>query len=516
MASVKAVVKKDTYRDSIFLMKLSVQAAKESGAETVSAMMATARNKELFLSSGLMTPEIEAAQANDLAIAIQGSEEAAREAAELVARLLEAETEDSASGAGEVRKPATLRQAAKSVSGLNLALISVAGDYARYEAAEALQAGMDVMLYSDNIAIADELALKQLAAKKGLIVMGPDCGTAIINHTPLAFANAVKPGSVGVVGASGTGLQEAICLLDRLGIGISQAYGTGGRDLKDAIGGLTFLAAIDRLANEAATKVVMLLGKPPGEATRRKIVDRVRSLGKPVFVHYMGASDYSLETAAGMTAAHDLTELALLTAQPFLPGAKLAGVVPRALSRPGRLCALFGGGTLCQEAAEIASSILPGDKASNLTVAGFKKISGRDIFPGHVFWDLGEDEFTVGRPHPMMAPDLKMERVVAALGDPAVSVVLVDLVIGYGSHPRQAELLAEALETAAANNRGQKSDKLVVASVCGTESDRPSRTSQIAILNQAGVVTLPSNAMAARWAAQAAAGQQGPREKDNA
>ncbi len=511
MAAIKTVIKSDIYRDSIFLMKLSAQAAKESGVEAVSAMMATDRNKDLFTTSGLMTPEIQAAQANDLAIAIKGDDDKIENAIAAVMRLLDAEPPQAASsGACGEQPPATLAEAVKKAKGLNLALISVAGDYARYEASQAVQNGMDVMLYSDNISIPDELNLKRMAQKKGLMVMGPDCGTAIIDGVPLAFANKVAKGPLGVVGASGTGLQEVVCLLDRLGVGISQAYGTGGRDLKDDIGGITSLAAIDRLDKDPETKALVILGKPPGDATRAKILERCRALGRPVFFHYIGASDYKAEEAAGFVSAANLTELAMKAAGHFNPKAKLDGVsetpaLPKG-RKPGNLVGVFGGGTLAQESAEICGRILPGEKASNLKVAGFKKISGKDSFAGHVFWDLGEDEFTVGRPHPMMAPDLKMDRVVAALCDPAVSVVLVDMVIGYGSHPAQADLMLEALKRAEKESGGTSKDKLVVASVCGTEGDRPNRSVEVGLLKSAGVVVLASNAIAAEWAAKAAAG----------
>ncbi len=508
MTAIKTVIKSDIYRDSIFLMKLSAQAAQESGVEAISAMMATDRNKDLFSSSGLMTPEIRNACANDLAIAIKGRDELVEKAVATVMRLLDAEPESAGPSSSIGERVATIRQARRRDAGLNLALISVAGDYARLEAAEALAAGMDVMLYSDNISIADELALKKLAAKKGLIVMGPDCGTAIINGTPLAFANNVRQGPISIVGASGTGLQEVCCLLDRLGVGIAQAYGAGGRDLKDDIGGIASLAAIERLAGDGETEALVILGKPPGDAVRKKVVERCRDFGKPVFVHYIGAEDYGSEKAAGMQPAADLTELAELAARHFKPDARLDGVfdLPLAKTKPGFLAGVFGGGTLCQEAAEIARKLLQREKAANLNIAGFRKIGGKETFAGHVFWDLGDDEFTVGRPHPMMAPDLKMERVVKALCDPAVAVVLMDMVIGYGSHPEQSKLAVEALARAEKESNGKSREKIVAASVCGTESDRPKRSSEAAALEQAGVKVFASNTFAARWAARAAGG----------
>ena len=511
--SVRTVVLPDTYRDSVFLMKLSSEAKTACGARQVSAMMGTPRNKELFVQSGLSTPEVEAARPGDLVIAIEvedGSDSAERldKAVTAVQSLLTAAA-PKARTRGEAAPPATLEEAREADPDLGLALISVAGDYARYEAAKALDAGLDVMLYSDNINLADEVALKRLAVSKGLLVMGPDCGTAIVKGVPLGFANSVRKGPVGIMGASGTGLQELFCLLDRFGVGITDAFGTGGRDLKDDVGGLTALAALDRLIADPDTKILALIGKPPGKAVRQKLAAKVKASGKPGFAHYLGATDYDPERAVGMTVADDVTGLALAIARFAAPGADEAALLPdRPLPRikPGFLRGIFGGGTLCQEAAELAAPYLKGPKFANMKVAGFEPVHGAMATPGHAFWDLGDDEFTVGRPHPMMAPELRMERLEAALCDPEVRVVLLDVVIGFGSHPDQANEIASALARAAARSKGASKDKLVVASVCGTDADTPSRKDQVAILEHAGVVVLPSNARAAVWAAKAACG----------
>lgn len=506
----KTIIMPNSYRDSVFLMKLSGQAKEKGGAETVSAMMGTTRNKELFEASGLMTPEIRDANPNDLVIAIRASEDKLEAAEAAVLTLLNEAPAKKQSGDGVAAAPRTIDAAVAADPDLNTAIISVAGDYARYEAARAVTNNMDVMLYSDNISIADELALKTMASRKKLMVMGPDCGTAIIAGTPLAFANQVRTGPVGVIGASGTGLQEVCCLLDRMGVGISQAYGTGGRDLKDEIGGLTALTALERLAEDDNTTSVAILGKPPGKATRAKILERCRQLGKPVFMHYMGASDYDAENKAGFGTAGNLTDFSIMVAKHANPAAALDGKtddhpLPTGL-KPGFLHGLFGGGTLCQEAAEIASANLPGEKFTNLKVEGFKHITGKDKIDGHLFLDLGEDEFTVGRPHPMMAPDLKMDRLIESLCNPKVTVALIDLVIGYGAHPDQANLVVQAMEKADKQSGGASRAKLVVASVCGTDADTPNRNSQVAILEKAGVVVLASNAIAANWAIKAAKG----------
>ncbi len=509
MSQVRSIILPNTYRDSVFLMKLSSQAKTESGAEQVSAMMGTPRNKELFVQSGLVGAGMEGSGPEDLVIAVKG-DAASLDAAEQAVRRLLAE---AAPGQGEARgekRPHDLDQALRHNPDLNMALISVTGDYARYEAARAVNAGMDVMLYSDNISLDDEVALKKQAARKGVLVMGPDCGTAIIRGVPLAFANHVSRGPVGIVGASGTGLQEVICLLERLGVGVSQAYGTGGRDLKDDVGALTAVAALRRLEHDKETGAIVLLGKPPGAKTRTMLAGLLPKLGKPVFVHYLGAPDHAPEEAAGLCCADTLTDLALKAARHIRPGLDETAVIgeiplPAGL-RKGYLRGLFGGGTLCQEAAELAAPLLEGDRYSNLAVAGFNSIRAADKSRGHCFWDFGEDEFTVGRPHPMMAPELKMERLVSELLDPAVSVVLMDMVIGYGAHRDQAGEFLRALKTASARDATACRNTLIVASVCGTDADSPGRKEQAALLEDAGVIVCGSNAQAAVFAAKAAAG----------
>lgn len=500
--SVRSLIMPDTYRDSVFLMKLSSEAREESGAVQISAMMGTGRNKDLFKTSGLSTPEVEAARPGDLVIAIEADEGDIENALNVVTRMLTQTVKPKVHG--EAAKPATLEQGLDYDPDLNMAIISVAGDYARFEAAKALEAGMDVMLYSDNISLDDEIALKRLASSKGLLVMGPDCGTAIVAGVPLAFANRVHTGPVGIVGASGTGLQELFCLLDRCGVGITNAYGTGGRDLKDDVGGITALGALDRLIADPNTKFLALIGKPPGKAVRVRVAEKVKASGKPAFVHYLGATDYAVEEAAGMISAPDTTALAIAVAHKVRPDLDVKSLFPETPLpqnlKPGCLRGLFGGGTLCQEAAELAAPLLNGDKYINMKVAGYTTITASDPSRGHTFWDLGDDVFTVGRPHPMMAPELRMDRLVAELHDPTVSVVLLDVVIGYGSHPDPAGEVVRAVQRAACK------DKLIVASVTGTALDRPDRAEQTRKLEQAGIIVLPSNASAAVWAARAATG----------
>lgn len=515
MLAVQSIILPDTYRDSVFLMKLSVQARDESGAEQVSAMMGTDRNKELFVRSGLSSPEVAAAKADDLVIAVQAEEALLQSALATVQQLLDAAPKKQVV-AGEA-PPQTLEQVLAGDKGVTTVLISVAGDYARYEAAKALAAGLDVMLYSDNISLENELALKKLATKKGRLLMGPDCGTAIIGGVPMAFANTVRQGPVGLIAASGTGLQEVTCLLDRLGVGVSQAYGTGGRDLKDEIGGLTALGALERLQNDPNTKYIGILGKPPGKNTRKALLEKIRQSSKPVAVHYLGSASYADEDAACIHHADDLTAFSHLLAtmaEPKAPCDQIPGPLPEIpLGKTGLLRGLFSGGTLCQEAAELAAPILGNDLYSNLSIAGFTKLGAEAPSTGNAFWDFGDDEFTVGRPHPMMAPDLRMQRLVQELLDPQVSVILADMVIGFGAATGQAELFAEAVKEADVKSGGKSRGKTIVVSVCGTEGDSPSRSAESAILEKAGVNVLGSNARAAIWAASIATGKNTNKEQ---
>ena len=502
----------NTYRDSVYLMKLSSQACKESGALRISAMMGSARNKELFRDSGLSTPDVERANADDLVIAVRAEQSLADAAVEHVKALLEQAPARPASCGSMASMPHDLAGALELDPRLDLAVISVAGEYARYEAALALASGMDVMLYSDNISLEDELALKTAAARKKLLVMGPDCGTAIIHGVPLAFANRVNRGGIGLIAASGTGLQEVTCLLDRFGAGVSQAYGTGGRDLKDDIGGLTTLAALDRLLEDEDTRFIGILGKPPGARVRVSLAERLRHCGKPAAVHYLGADEYEIEDQAGILHAGNLTDFSLLLARKNGIEARLDSLEPPLPDAAGgRMRGLFSGGTLCQEAAELAAPLLRGERCSNLAIAGFRHAapgqSGEfgQAGCGHAFWDFGADEFTVGRPHPMMAPELRMEHLVRELRDPGRAVILLDLVIGYGAAAGQAELVVAALEEAACLSPESSREKIVVASVCGTEKDTPPRSASVAVLRAGGVLVLESNARAAVWAARAVA-----------
>lgn len=549
MQQIRSLVFPATYRDSVFLMQLSSLARKKSGARQVSAIMASARNKELLARSDLLTPELEEAGPDDLAVAIEAPEEML-DATESLIRAMLAEPAPRPEGLPEAAPlPLTLAAAMEQKPESKLAIISVAGDYARYEAAQALSLGLDVLLYSDNINATDERALKDLARRKGCLLMGPDCGTAIVRGVPLGFANQVRRGLIGLIGSSGTGLQEVSCLLDRCGLGISHAYGTGGRDLKDKIGGITTLAALKRLEDDPGTEVIALIAKRPGPETRKRLAEAYTRIGKPVILRYLGVTEYGLELEAGARVAMDITELSRLAAQQLAPMLDLSAIDEDTPSfqapvytQNGCIRGVFSGGTLCFEAMEIIERELGCTVKSNIErMSGPSGIgpapeSGEDSSPrphthssdapslpgaagalpedffsgGHIFMDMGAPAFTIGRPHPLISPEPKMERLYAELMDPDVAVVLTDIVLGYGVFTTQASYLVQTMDRAAAASRGESRKKTVLVSVCGTEGDSPSRSSQATLLQQAGVLVAGNNAQAARWAARIIGGKPRP------
>jgi FdrA protein len=485
MSVIANEVRRAAYFDSIVLMRISRQVAAMAGVEEAGLMLGTPANKDILREAGVLGPDGEAAEPGDLILALRAADPAAAAAAMAQAkRLLDAPREQAApSGLVAVR---TIRSAVRELPDANLALISVPGHFAVAEARKALALGLHVMLFSDNVALADEVAIKREARERGLMVMGPDCGTAIIGGAPLCFANEVPRGEIGIVGASGTGIQEVSCLIARAGGGISHAIGTGGRDLKAEVGAITTLMAIDALDADPATRHIVLISKPPEAAVARVVLDRVARSTKPFTICFLGASGLALpanaHAVATLHAAADAS-MGRVASHASAPHVRANGVVR----------GLFAGGTLCSEAQIVfAQAGLP--VASNVPVPGAAMLGRADGV--HTMIDLGDDEFTRGRPHPMIEPAVRERPLAAALADPAVGAVLLDVVLGHGAHPDPAGHLAGILGK---RNGGP----LVIASVTGTDADPQPRADQVDKLVAAGVIVAGSNAEAAELAAAA-------------
>jgi len=496
------------YRDSVSLMQLSASLAGRPGIEQASAIMATPANLALLAAAGLDCGKLKP-QPNDLLIALRGPKAADLDAA-LAAAVAELEKPAIvATTGGPAQMPLRSLQMALAQApspAPKLALISTPGEYAAAEAMKALRLGLNVMLFSDNVALRDEIELKRYARGCGLMVMGPDCGTAIIQGIPLGFANAVRRGEIGVVGASGTGTQQVTCLVHQLGAGISHAIGTGGHDLSAQVGGITMLQGIKALAADRGTKVIVLVSKPPAPEVARKVLAAARRCGKPVVVNFVGAPCGSI--GGGNLHQADTLEEAALAGVALSRGKKLSRVVqkrkafklPRLSARQRYVRGLFSGGTFCYEASMLLGAAL-GEVRSNAPVDPRLRLADVHRSRGHTLVDLGDDEFTRGRPHPMIDLRLRNERILAEARDPEVAVILLDVVLGYGAHPDPAAELAPVIGKARAAARKAGRNLPVVGFVCGTAEDPQDLTRQEAALRAAGMLLTGSNAQAARLAA---------------
>jgi FdrA protein len=505
-------VKPKTYQDSVRLMRLSELLSAIGQVKQATVAMGTDANKRVLAEVGLLTDDVDHAGANDLVIVIDAESDAvARDAITEAERVLAEHDRPASRNGAPDAPPKTLEQARRKLDAANMALISVPGEYAALEAAKALHADMNVFLFSDNVTLAEELALKRLAASKGLLMMGPGCGTAVINGVALGFANVLKRGPVGIVGASGTGLQELTTLIDRGGIGISQAIGVGGRDLSEAIGGIMMLQSIAMLAADPNTQVIALISKPPAASVTDKILAAARASGKPIVVNFLGSHKAGAEGGVRFTTTiEDTAEAVLRQVQGdnksyFDPeSAELRWLIDgeRQRLKAGQryLRGLFSGGSLCDEAMQILTETLGGIH-SNIPLTPDLALEDAWRSSAHSCIDLGEEEFTRGRPHPMIDPRLRQERLLKEASDPEVAVILLDVVIGYGSHDDPAGALGETIRSAKAKAIGAGRYLAVVAHVCGTEQDPQSLTQQERKLRDAGALLLPTNAQAARVAA---------------
>ncbi|HYF78281.1 MAG TPA: acyl-CoA synthetase FdrA [Symbiobacteriaceae bacterium] len=505
---IRWLVKPGSYYDSVSLMQLSSKAAATPGVRAATAMMATPMNLDTMAADGLLVDELKGAGPNDLIMVVDAAE--AELAESVLASLNESLNVAPAQNAdSQTVTPRSSAEAKAAMADANVALISVPGTYAAYEAAEALRLGMHVHMFSDNVTVEQEVALKQYAAKRGLLVMGPDCGTAIINGTPLAFANVVRRGPIGVVGASGTGIQAITVLIDRLGGGLSHAIGTGGRDLKDDVGGIMFLAGIEAMEADASTEVIVLVSKPPGKQTMQKVLERLRNCSKPVVVCLLRGGKVVVDNP-NVYPVTDLEEaarvaVALTKGQPIaaLTGddattEQLKAAAAKFTPAQKYLRGLYSGGTLCDETMLVLRD-LGVHTYSNTPIEDGYQLENARISREHTVVDLGDDEFTRGKPHPMIDPSQRAQRLVQEMADPSVAVIMLDVVLGYGSNADPAGAMAKAIATGKAARTG--GEVLFIASVCGTEADPQKAAAQEAILRQAGALVYPSNTAAAKAAA---------------
>jgi FdrA protein len=481
-------VRSGVYHDSVTLMAISRSVSDVEGVDAALVAMATDLNVALLADLGFDTSAAAGAGPNDLLVAIRASGDGALQAglAQLERALEAGRQPASGGGFGEPPRPRTVGTAA-SRGAHRLALISVPGRHAFVEAMDALRTGMHVMVFSDNVPVDQEVALKEEAARRGLFVMGPDCGTAVVAGVGLGFANVVRPGPVGIVGASGTGIQQLCCLLDDAGVGITHALGVGGRDLSAAVGGASTLAAVAALDADPATRVVAIVSKPPDDRVAMRVREAAARCQTPVVFAFLGPGQPDLTaTSAEVTG--------ILGHAPREPSSWPSRT--RREPRSGALRGLFAGGTLCEEAMVIAADAL-GPVRSNVPLRPDWRLPASLEADGHVMIDFGDDELTRGRPHPMIDQTLRAERIRAEAADPGTAVLLLDVVLGHGAHPDPAAELAPALAAASERAAADGRDLAVVVSLCGTRGDPQGRDRQATALLEAGASVHLSNADAA-------------------
>lgn len=492
MAFIKTEIRRGAYYDSVVLMHLQRSLASQPGALDAGVVMAADANKDVLAQSGLLTDEIKAAGADDLAIVVKGEDEAAALAAiQKVDELIAARRSRSV---GEEYRSKTLESAAKRLPNAQWVLVSVPGRYAAGVARQALDLGKHVFLYSDNVPLEDEISIKKTAAAKGLMVMGPDCGTAIVNGVGLGFANKIRRGPIGLVAASGTGLQQVASRIHQMGGGVTHAIGTGGRDLSEAVDAVTARQALDALSRDPDTGVIVLLSKPPSPKVAGELIAAARLVNKPVVVNFIGHAasmrrvdnvafaatfDETAELAVRASREHTLIENETLNLERFAPQQRY-------------LRGLFSGGTLAYEAQLILRDYLPAVH-SNAPLSKDLHLEDPLASREHTIVDLGEDVFTIGRLHPMMDNDLRIRRLEKEANDPEVAVILLDVVLGFGAHPNPASELAPAIADARriASDAGRNLE--VAALVSGTDEDPQDMNGQIKLLKEAGAIVELSN-----------------------
>lgn len=476
---IYAFVKKGSFQDSVSLMIISRRLSEHPEVDQVSVMMGTPANKSMLDSTGFWHEDFSQATPNDICVAVRtGSGQPG--ILDLIREQLEQELNAIANASGSSRQLVKARRwesACQKLPQANLLLVSVAGEYAASVAREGLLADKNVMLFSDNVPVAQEVELKTLARERGLIVMGPDCGTAMIAGSPLAFANVLPQGGIGVIGASGTGIQEITSQIALHQQGISHAIGLGGRDLSADVGGLSALTALEMLAGDEATKVIAFVSKPPSPQVRDRVIAAMQSVGKPVVALFLGSKPEQRRDG-NVWLGHSLSDAARLAVL-------LMRVATRRESQPqvaGKgICGLYAGGTLAAEAAMLLSGEL------GLPLSESHRDGIMLAVAGHRIVDLGDDSYTLGRPHPMIDPTTRSIEIEKLAVQPETGVLLLDVVLGYGACADPAAAVVEAIEKV----RSQRTEPLaVIATLTGTRADPQGRDGQIEKLQQAGVAVV--------------------------
>lgn len=497
---IRTIIKKNTYFDSVSLMTLSTRANSIEGVKQVNVAMGTAMNKDVLKNVRLYTEEAEAAGKGDLMIVVESRE--GYDLDELVKKVEEAMMRKNENKGTADIVYSSVEAAVQENENANLAVISVPGAYAARVARKALNQGLHVMMFSDNVSLEEEISLKKEAHEKGLFVMGPDCGTAIINAQGLCFANKIRKGKIGIVAASGTGAQEVSVRIHDFGGGVSQLIGTGGRDLSEEVGGIMMLDGMRALADDEGTEIIVLVSKPPAKAVAEKIYKEVKKISKPVVICFIGGNKEEIEASGayyGKTTKQAALQAVILSGVPEETINKHALNLPlieevKAKLNPQQkyIRGLFCGGTICEEVTSLVREKYS-DVYSNLSKDPAYKLSHTDERKAHTFIDFGDDQFTQGKPHPMIEPSLRLERIVKEARDPEVGVIALDIILGYGSHEDPVEVTLPAIREAKAIAEKEGRHIEILGFVLGTELDPQNFDLQVKKLMDAGVTISSSS-----------------------
>ncbi|HAE92548.1 MAG TPA: acyl-CoA synthetase FdrA [Tissierella sp.] len=485
------VIKKNFYQDSINLMLLTKLLSSMDHVNRISIMMGTPANKDIFANSNFYTEKLDEAGPNDICIVIDSEEESiVPKVVEEVDKFLKDQSVQSKRD--KIPVSMSWDRSMSKLPDANLALISISGEYAAEEANNGLDRGLNIFIFSDNVSIEEEKKLKEKARDKNLLVMGPDCGTGIIQGVPLAFANVIDKGNIGIIGASGTGIQEVSSIISRKGAGISHAIGIGGRDLSSEIGGITAISALELLSNDIDTEVIVFISKPPAEEVRDKIIDIFKTIDKPIVAIFIGEKPLKSEENIYYVwtleeAAIKAIELSKRLVQRLVPN---IDILVKSNKQKG-IKGLYSGGTLAAEAAMIIEDRLNIQHQKNHDKGIMLK------YNEHLIVDLGDDEYTKGKPHPMMDPTIRLEMMKNICKEEDTAVVLLDFVIGYGGHE---DIVGEFIPVIKEIKKGleEKQGEIVfIASVTGTMADPQIYHDQVSKLESSGVIVMESNAQGA-------------------
>jgi FdrA protein len=258
-------------------------------------------------------------------------------------------------------------------------------------------------------------------------------------------------------------------------------------------------SALRALAHDERTEVVLLVSKPPSPEVVRAVLPAAGD--KPVIATLLGLPG-GLDVPAGVTLATTLeagvvATLAALGRQAPDPAAGLRERVAEAIAglpAQRRLVrGLFSGGTLCYESLVILSGHL-GPVYSNTPLDSNLALPAPA--GSHTCFDLGEEEYTKGRPHPMIDPEARIELLREQGADPDVAAIILDVVIGYGAHDDPASELAPVCAEVTADG-----GPVVVVYVLGTDGDPQGFDGQRLAFTDAGCVVTETAARASLAAA---------------